>query len=108
WRPVSSWTVSTRLLLLREERLPRQPHSALLINLQQLHFDDVALLDHVLGLLGATLLNLADVQQALDPRHDFHERAEGGRALDRALVNLPHFRLFDHCGNHLAGLLPRL
>ena len=46
------------------------------VHLEQLDLHDVALLDHVLGLLGATMLQLADVQQALDPRDDLDERAE--------------------------------
>ena len=39
-----------------------------LVDLEQLDLHDVALLDHVLGLLGAAVLQLADVQQPLDAR----------------------------------------
>ena len=75
-----------RRLLLREQRLPGQLHPAALVHLEQLDLDDVALLDDVFGLLGAAVLQLADVEQALDARQDLDEGAEGGRALDRSFV----------------------
>ena len=55
-------------LLLREQRLPGELHAAAVVHLEQLDLDDVALLDHVLGLLGAAVLQLADVEQPLDAR----------------------------------------
>ena len=59
-----------------------------LVDLEQLDLHEVALLDDVLGLLGAAVLQLGDVQQPLGARHDLDERAERGRALHRALVDL--------------------
>src|SRR3954470_14269472 len=81
----SSRAVSTKSLVSRQQRLPGELHSAAVIHLQQLHLNDVALLDDILGLLGAAVLQLADVKQALNSGQDLDERAERGRALDRAL-----------------------
>src|ERR687887_2121570 len=72
--PSSRRTVSTFGLLLGQERLPGELHAPAVVHLEQLDLDDVALLDHVLGLLGAAVLELADVQQPLDPGQDLNER----------------------------------
>src|SRR6266496_6030653 len=84
--PSSRRTVSTSRLLLGQERLPGELHASTIVHLQQLDLDDVALLDHILGLLGASVLQLADVEQALDPGQDLDERPEGRGALYRAFV----------------------
>ena len=55
-------------LLLGQQRLPGELHAAALVHLEQLDLHDVALLDHVLGLLGAAVLQLADVEQTFDAR----------------------------------------
>jgi hypothetical protein len=44
--------------VLGEQRLPGQLHASALVHLEQLDLDDVALLDDVLGLLGAAVLEL--------------------------------------------------
>src|SRR5687767_4196993 len=72
---------------LRQSGLPGEPQPSLLVDREQLHADDVALLDDVLRLVRATLLELADVAESLGARHDLDERAEGRRVLDRALVD---------------------
>src|SRR5574341_284211 len=60
---------------LLEQRLPGEPHAAALVDLEQLDPDRVALLDHVLGPLGAAVLQLRDVQQAFDAGEDLDEGA---------------------------------
>src|SRR5919201_5059650 len=64
--PSSRRTVFNAELLLGQERLPGELHAAAVVHLEQLDLDDVALLDHILGLLGAAVLQLADMQQPLD------------------------------------------
>src|SRR5690242_14178556 len=91
-----------------QQRLPRQLHSAAVVDLQQFDLDDVALLDHILGLFGAAVLKLADVQQALDSGQDLDEGAERGGALDRALVRAAYLRLGGNSGHHGAGLFAGL
>src|SRR5262245_47193406 len=103
-RPVSRRTVSTELIL-GEKRLPGKLHAAAIVHFEQLDLHDVALLDDILGLLGAAVLELANVEQSLDARDDFHESAEWRRALDRPLVNPSHLGLGHNRGDHLAGLL---
>src|SRR5690349_18648756 len=73
--PVSRRTVSTRLIL-GDQGLPGKLHATPFVHLEQFDLDDVALLHDILGLLGAAVLELADVEQALDPRNDLDERAE--------------------------------
>ena len=90
------------------QRLPGKLHAAALVHLEQLDLDDVALLHDILGLLGAAVLQLADVEQALDARNDLHEGAERRRALDRPLVHPSDLGLGHDGGDHLAGLLARL
>src|SRR5690606_35303187 len=104
--PSSSRSVCT--LFLGEQRLPGELHAAALVHLEQLDLDDVTFLDDIFGLLGAAVLQLADVQQPLDARQDLHERAERRGALDRPLVDLAHFGLGGDGGDHGARLLPRL
>src|SRR5712691_440119 len=84
--PSSRRAVSTSGLLLGQQRLPGELHASAVVHLEQLDLDDVALLDHILGLLSAPVLQLADVEQTLDPGQDLDERAERRRALHRALV----------------------
>src|SRR3954449_4776968 len=98
----SRTTVSTSALLLGDQRLPGQLHAAAVVYLEQLHLDDIALLDDGLGLLGAAVLQLADVEQALDTRQDLDERAERRGALDRSLVHLANLGLGDDGQHHLA------
>src|SRR3954452_15435361 len=104
--PWSRDTVSTELLL-GQQRLSGQLHAAPLVDLEQLDLDDVALLDHVLGLLGAPVLELADVEQPLDPGKDLDERPERRGALDRPLVGPAHLGLGGDRRDHGAGLLAR-
>src|SRR5258706_1514473 len=68
----------------------------------------VALLDHVFRLFGATVLQLGDVEQPLDARDDFDERAERRRALHDAFVDPADFRLLHEAGYHISGPLRRL
>src|SRR5687767_13259358 len=70
--PSSRRTVSTGSLL-RDQGLPGQLHAAALIDLEELDLHDVALLHDVLGLLHAAMLQLADVEEPLDARHDLDE-----------------------------------
>src|SRR3954471_16261445 len=104
----SRTTVSTSALLLGDERLPGQLHAAAVIHLEQLHLDDVTLLDHVFGLLGAAVLQLADVQKPFDTRQYLHERAECGRALHRTFIGAADFRLGGDGRDHGSGLLTGL
>src|SRR5687768_6473368 len=97
-----------RSFRLGQKRLAGQTQASALIALDQLHLDPVALLDHVLGLLGATPLHLRDVQQTLGARHDLDKCAERRRRLDRALVDLPDDRLGGDRLHHLAGPLHRV
>src|SRR5262245_30303021 len=103
-RPVSRRTVSTELIL-GEKRLPGKLHAAAIVHFEQFDLHNVALLDDILGLLGAAVLELADVEQALDAGDDLHKGTERCCALDWALVNLAHFRLGHNRGDHLARLL---
>ena len=50
---------------LRQQRLHRQPQASALVAIEELDLHAVALLDHVLGLLGAAVLQLGDVEQRL-------------------------------------------
>src|SRR5918992_4334249 len=59
-----------------QQRLSGKFHAPAVVDLEQLDLDNVTLFDHVLGLLGAAMLELADVEQALDPREDLHESTE--------------------------------
>src|SRR5919107_772588 len=106
--PSSRRTVSTVGLILGQERFPGELHTAALVHLEQLDLDDVALLDHVLGLLGAAVLQLADMEQPFDAGEDFHEGAERGRALDRPLVGPADLGLGGDGRDHRPGLLAGL
>src|ERR1700694_99897 len=103
WISRSSRTLSIggATLVLLEQRFPRQPHPAALVHLEQLDLQMVTLLDHVLGLLGAAVLQLGDVEQALHSRDDLPERAERGGAFHHALVDLPDFGLLHDAGDHV-------
>src|SRR5574341_2061112 len=90
---------------LLEQRLPGEPHAAALVDLEQLDPDRVALLDHVLGPLGAAVLQLRDVQQAFDAGEDLDEGAEGGGALHHALVDRPDVGGLEHLADQVARLL---
>src|SRR5436309_9711388 len=68
----------------------------------------IALFDDVFRLLGATMLQLGDVQQPLHARDDFDEGTEGRRALHHALVDPADFRLLHEPGYHVSGPLRRL
>ena len=50
---------------LRHQRLHRQAQASALVAIDELHLHAVALLDHVLGLLGAAVPHLGDVQRGL-------------------------------------------
>src|SRR5712691_9108526 len=91
--PSSRRTLSTSRLLLGQERLPGELHASAIVHLEQLDLNDVTLLDHVLGLLGASVLQLADVEQPLDPGQDLDERPERRGALDRPFVGPADLRL---------------
>src|SRR5882724_1118747 len=80
--PSSSRAVSTTRLVPGQQRLPGELHSAAVVYLEQFDLNDVTLLDHVLGLLGAAVLQLADVEQPFYAGQDFDEGPEGGGALD--------------------------
>src|SRR5438128_4313668 len=67
----------------------------------------IALLDDVLRLFGATMLQLGDVEQPFDARDDLDERAERGRALHDALIHLADFWLLHETGDDVAGTLCR-
>src|SRR5215218_5148192 len=53
-----------------ERRLAREPQPPLLVDGQKLDVRHVALLHHVLRLLGAAVLQLGDVDEPLGARHD--------------------------------------
>src|SRR6266516_6777960 len=101
-RTVSSVGATGGGLVLLDQRFPRQPHATALVHLEQLHLQMVALFDDILRLFGPTVLQLGDVEQPLDSRDDLDERAEGGRALHDALVDLPHLGLLDDARHHAA------
>src|SRR5690606_3020909 len=101
--PSSSRSVCT--LFLGQQCLPGELHAAALVHLEQLDLDDVTLLDDIFGLLGAAVLQLADVQQPLDARQDLDERAERRGALDRPFVDLPAFGLGGDGRDHGTRLL---
>src|SRR5207249_3154091 len=77
------------------------------VHLEQLHLEMIALLDDVLRLFGATMLQLGDVEQPFDPRDDLDERAKRGRALHDALIHLADFWLLHETGDDVAGTLCR-
>src|SRR5713101_5411376 len=104
----SSGTVSIVRLPLLEQRLPGQPHPAALVDLEDLHLDVIALLDDILGALGAAVCQLGDVQQPFHARQDLDEGAEGGRALHEPLVHLADFGRLDHAGDAVARPLAAL
>src|ERR1700675_2696544 len=70
-------------LLARESDLPR------LVDLQHLHVDDVALLQHVGDFAHPLVCQLRDVHQAVRAGHDLDERTEVDDLADRAAVDLP-------------------
>src|SRR5262245_42187152 len=77
----------------RKKRLARQADlAALRLDADHLHFDFVADLHEVRHLPDARVRHLGDVQQAVLPGEDLHERAVRLDALDRALVVLPDLR----------------
>src|SRR5688500_17369430 len=90
------------------QRLLRQAQAPALIALEELHLHAIALLDDVLGLLGAAVPHLGDVKQALGARHDLDECTECRRALDDAFVRLADDRLGGERHDHLARALHRL
>src|ERR687892_1723561 len=71
--PSSSRAVSTTGLIPGQQRLPGQLHSAAVVHLEQFDLDDVTLLDDILSLLGASVLQLADVKQSFDSGEYLHE-----------------------------------
>ena len=75
------------------QRLHRQAEAATLVAIDELHLHPLALLDDVLGLLGAACCISEMWRRAFGARHDLDERAERGRALDGALVRLADDRL---------------
>src|SRR5688500_3212767 len=93
---------------LRHERLARQAQASALVAIDELDRHPVALLHDVLGLLRASVLELGDVDESLRAGEDLDEGAEGGRALDRALVRPADLRLLRDRLHHLLRPLHRL
>src|SRR5689334_5861017 len=93
---------------LRHERLHRQAQTSTLVAIDELHAHAVALLDDVLRLVRAPVRELGDVHQPFRARQDLDERAERGRALDRALVFRTDLGLDRERLDHLARALHRL
>ena len=58
------------------------------VDLENLDVQLGARLDHFGGVLDVVVGKLGDVDQALDPRQDFHEGAEGDDLGDRALEHV--------------------
>src|SRR5262249_52319675 len=104
WISRSRRTVSSVVptLVLLDERFPGEPHPAALVHLEQLHLQVVALLDDVFGLLGAAMLQLGDVEQALDAGDDLDEGPERRGALHHALVHLADLGLLHDARDHVA------
>src|SRR5512140_647283 len=74
-RTVALGTRRTRLVFrhafrTRHERLHRQAQPSALVAVQQLHRDTIALVHDVFRLVGATVLQLGDVDEAFRARHD--------------------------------------
>src|SRR5687767_1476340 len=86
---------------LLEDRFAREPESALLIDGEELHADDVALLHDVLRLLDPSLGQLGDVTETFRAGHDLDEGAEGGRVLHRTFVDAAHPGLLHEGRDHL-------
>src|SRR5438105_872479 len=93
---------------LGHQRLARESHFSTLVALDELHAHAIAFLDDILGLLGASVLHLGDVQQSLRARHDLDERAERRGGLHQTLVDLADNRLGRDGLNHLPCALHRL
>src|SRR5882672_8100565 len=108
WISRSSRTVSIGRLVFLEQRLPGQLHAAALVHLEQLDPHVVAPLDDILGFFGAAVLQLGDVEQALDARGDLDERPERRGALHDALVDLADLGLLNEARNHVARPLAPL
>lgn len=92
----------------RLQRLHRQTKTTTLVAIENLHPNAIALLDDVLGLLGAAVLEFGDVNQSFRPGHDLNERAECSRALDSAFVRRADLGLGGDRLHHLLGALHRL
>src|SRR5208282_3385793 len=71
----------------------RQPDLAAAIDVEHLHVDLVALVQHVLDAADALVGDLRDVEQAVGPRHYLDEGAELDDLADRAVVDLADFGL---------------
>src|SRR6185312_12902140 len=92
----------------RRERLHGKTKASTLIAVNQLDLHAIALLDHVLGLLGALVAHLRDVHQAFGAGHDLDERADRRRRLDEPLVGLADHRFGGDRLNHLPRTFHRL
>src|SRR6185312_10841959 len=92
----------------RQQRLHRQTKTSTLVAVDELHLHAVALLDHVLRLLGALPAHLRDVHEAFGARHDLDKRAERRGRLHSSLIGLTDHRLGRERLHHLARALHRL
>src|SRR6185369_2490706 len=90
---------------LLEERLARQTHAALAVDVRDHHVDLVAELHHVLDRVHALVGEVADVAEAVGARHDLEERAVGLHALDDALVGLADLGLGGEAADDVDRLL---
>src|SRR5262249_41814504 len=95
-------------LRLRQQRLARQLDLALAIHADDLHHHHVAHVQHVLGARHAMMIDLRDVEQAVPPRHDLDERAEGHDAAHPALIYVADLRVLGDVLDQLERALPAL
>src|SRR6185437_1753492 len=91
----------------RQQRLHREAQPSTLVAIDQLDLHAIALLHDVLGLLGALVTHLGDVDQAFGTRHDLDERAERRRRLHDTLVRLADDRLRGERLDHLTRAFHR-
>src|SRR5205814_1822757 len=106
--PAGPATTRRLAFRLRRQRLHRETQTTALVAIEQLDRDAITLLHDILGLLGASVLELGDVDEAFGAGHDLDKRAERGRALDCAFVRLANHRLRGERLNHLTRSLHRL
>src|SRR5512143_2218051 len=91
----------------RQQGLHRQTKPSALIAIDELDAHAIALLDDVLGLLGALVAHLGDVDESFGARHDLDERAERRGRLDGSFVRLADDRFGGQRLHHLARALHR-
>src|SRR5262252_2377725 len=96
-----------RAFRLGEQRLARELDLSVAIDADDLDHHRVPDVEHVFRARDAVVIDLGDVQEAVTPRHDLDEGAEGHHAAHAALIDLPDLRVLGDVANQLLGATAR-